>query len=89
MCQEVVTVIDDGIVVAHLVVLIILGEIESRQTLQVGRGGHGGGHQVAACLTEEDGAVGDGLQLVEDANDTVNRVCRIIQFVVLSKDDML
>ena len=82
MCQIVVAVVDDAIIVAHSIVLVGLREVEGGQSLQVGRGGIGDLSEVAAHFAEQDHTVGDELHLVDDAQHAVDGVGGVVEGVV-------
>ena len=85
MSQEVVAVIDDGIVVTHLIVLVGLREVECGQALQVGRSGLSDLHQIATHFTKKHCTVGYDLHAVNDTQHTIDGVGGMIQRVVLLK----
>ena len=62
MGNEVVTVVDNSIIVAWLVIDVIIADVEVGQLTQVVAGLRGQGNQVATHLTEEDCTVGQILQ---------------------------
>ena len=72
-----------------LSVTVVITDVEEGHVAQVAIGCIGYINEVAAHFSKKDCAVGNGLQFVEDANNTVNSVCGIIQFVVFCEDDML
>ena len=83
MIQEVVAVVDNGIVVANSIVLVFLREVERSKTLEVRIGSLGSGKKVTAHLTEQYHSVGNNLHLANDTHDTVNRVGWLIQLIIL------
>ena len=72
MSQEIVAVVDDGIIVAHAIVLIGRLQVEAGQTLQVGRGLFSGLHKVGTCLAKQHDTIGNSLNLVDDAQSAVD-----------------
>ena len=81
MGNEVVTVVDDGIIVGGVVITVVITHVEVGHVAQVAVGIIGNLDQIATHLSEKDGAVADGLQLVENANDTVDGVRGTVQVV--------
>ena len=89
MCNVVVAVVDDGIVVAGRVVGVVVADVEVGQLAQVAGGVVGHLDQVAAHLAEEDGAVGQYLQLVEDAHNGVDRVDGVVQVFLVGIEHII
>ena len=87
--QEVVAVVDDGVVVADLVVAVAVGNVEGGDGLQVGAGLAGGADEVGAHFAKQGGAVGQRLQLVDDAHDAVDGVGGLVEAVILLELDEL
>ena len=84
MGQEVVAVVNDGIIVADVVIGISDTNIKISNSFQVSSSCTSGCCQVTTQLTEKNGAVGHGLQLGHDANDGVDRVLRKIEMLLVS-----
>ena len=89
MSDEIVTVVDDGIVVAGYVIAIIVLHVKQCHVSQVTVGYASHINQVAAHLTQQDSAVGNHLQFVQDAGDRIDRVGGTVKVLTVSKDDML
>ena len=89
MFDEVVTVVDDSIVVARLIILIIIADIELIDFAQVIVSHSGQVHQVATQFTQQDGAVCQRLQLCEDTRDRIDRVLSNIQVLLVSIENII
>ena len=68
MLYEVVTVVDNGIIVTRRVVLVAVAYLEESNVAQIGAGIIGQVDKVATHLAKENGAVGDDLELVENTH---------------------
>ena len=88
MSNEVVAVVDDGIIVERTVVDVVVADVELCQVAQVGRGDIGNVDQVGTHLAQKVGAVGNGLQLVENTNYREDGIDGTIQMVLVRVDDL-
>ena len=86
--DEEVTVVDDGVVVARLVVTVVITDVEEGHVAQVAVGFVGNVYQIATYLSEKDGTVANGLQFVENADDAVNGVGSIVQIMIVHEGDV-
>ena len=78
-----IAVLNDSIVVRHLVVGIIDTSREVCQLLEVGGGILSDFREVASDFTQEDSAVSQLLNLVDDAQDGIHGVVWRVEVVVL------
>ena len=83
MCNEIVAVVNDGIIVTGNIVAVFVANLEVSHLTQVAVGRGGKINQITTHLTQEDGAVSNNLQLVQDANHGENRVNRIVQMLLI------
>ena len=83
MGNEIVTVVDNGIVVAGNIVLIIITDAEGGQLAQVVASHVGQFDQVATYLTQEDGAVGQGLQFGENTSHRIDGIDGVVQMFLI------
>ena len=88
MCNVIVTVIDNCIVVAGTIVTVVVADVEVCDITQVAVGDVGHINQVTTCLTEQNGAVGNGLQLIDNASDTIQGVGRLVQVLLIGEDNL-
>ena len=87
MCEEVVAILDDGVVVARVVVRIVgtCGEVGNGFEVELGMVGEGG--EFAAQLAEQDGAVGYDLHLADDADERIDGIVGCAELVVFDECD--
>ena len=83
MCDEIVTVVDNSIIVTGLVILVIIGHIKLGDLVQVLVSNTGQVNQVGTQLTKQDGAVCQSLQLCQDTSHRVDRIHSIVQVLIL------
>ena len=88
MSNEVVTVVDDSVVITRLVVTVVVTDVEERYITQITICHVSHVNQVTADFAEQDSTVGNRLQLVEDTSDTIHRVGRLIQMFLFGEDDL-
>ena len=87
--NKVVTVVDDGIIIGRIVVTVVITYVKEKHVTQVTIGIRREVDQITANFSKEDGAIANGLQLVENADDTIDRVGGIIQVVLVCEDNVL
>ena len=87
--QEVVTVLDDGIIVTGIVVGVVGIGREVGHVLQFQGGVLRERCQVATQLTQQDGAVSHHLHLVNDAHERIERIVGGVETVILHERDQL
>ena len=88
MCNEIVAVVDDGIVIARTIVTVLVANVKQCDVAQVAASNVGHVNQVAANLAEQNGAVSNGLQFVDNASDTIHRVGRMVQVLRFGEDNL-
>ena len=83
MGNKVVAVVDDSVVITGCIVHVVVTHTEACQFAQVVAGNGGQGHEVAAYLAEEDGAVGHSLQLAENTCHRIDGINGIVQMLLV------
>ena len=89
MCNEVIAIVDDGVVVAGVIVLVVVTNLEQGDIAQIARSHIGYTGQIAAHLTKQYGAVGYFLELLQDASDGIDGVGGAVQMVCTSIDNLI
>ena len=89
MCNEVIAIVDDGVVVAGVIVLVVVTNLEQGDIAQIARSHTGYTGQIAAHLTKQYGAVGYFLELLQNASDGIDGVGGAVQMVCASIDNLI
>ena len=87
--EIVVTIVDNGIIVARRIVNIIIADIKEGHLTKIGWGVLGNIRQIATHLTQQNSPVGNDLQLIHDASHRPQRISSIVQMILVCIDYLI